>query len=407
MKKIISLTAFLAILGGLSAFVLSFVNNITAPIIAEQGLAAEKETLELLYPGGTFSQLEFEDETGLVTGSYLAEGEGYIYKVSVKGYNSSVPIDFMIAISLDGNIDGYVVISQQETNGIGSKVADSGFYDTFIGSGINDPIDTISGATVSSSAVIKGINSAKAVYGVQAGVDVEVPTDPVKPPVTLSDDFKENDAQITDISGNVYTVSVRGYSAYAYDDNKALNEFKITVEDGVVVNIEMTVFKDTDNIGDVVDDPSYYETLYNKSLEDEVDVVSGATKTSESLLAAIQVVLKDANGIVEPTIGTTDFSEESAKVESVDGNTYIVKSLGFYGDYNQYEIVIENEAIVSITVTNFVDTENVGDVAVADDVLSSLVGATLDSDIDIVSNATYTSRSLYAAIQAALEAAKK
>lgn len=407
MKKVLSLTVFLAIIGGLSAFILSFVNSVTAPIIEEQGLAAEKETLELLYPGGTFSQLEYEDETGLVTGAYLAEGQGYIYKLSVTGYNSSTPIEFMVAFSNESDISGYIVISQQETSGIGTKITEDAFADSIVGSSVNDSISTISGATVSSSAVIKGINAAKTLYGIHAGIDVEVPTEPEKPPVTLNDDFKKYEATITDISGNVYTVTSKGYSAYAYDDNKALNEFKITVENGVVVNIEMTVFKDTPDIGDAVDSQKYYETLYNKSLEDEVDVVSGATKTSESLLAAIQVVLKDANGIVDPTIGTTDFSAEKPTVVSVEGNTYTVKAVGYYGDNNQFEVVIENGAITSVKVLKFYDTEGIGDLATSDDVLNSLVGATIDSDVDIVSGATYTSRSLYAALQAALNAANE
>ena len=88
MKKIIHLTVFLAVVGALSAGVLSYVNDLTAPIIEAQKLAAVKESLEVLYPGANFSELSTEaDETGLVSAEYKAEGKGYIYSVQVVGYN--------------------------------------------------------------------------------------------------------------------------------------------------------------------------------------------------------------------------------------------------------------------------------------------------------------------------------
>ena len=43
MKKIITLALFLAVVAGLAGGALSFVNGITAPIIQEAAIAAEKE----------------------------------------------------------------------------------------------------------------------------------------------------------------------------------------------------------------------------------------------------------------------------------------------------------------------------------------------------------------------------
>ena len=58
MKKIITLTLFLAVVAGLSGAALSFVNGITAPIIAEAAIAAEKENLVKIYPGAEFMPVE-------------------------------------------------------------------------------------------------------------------------------------------------------------------------------------------------------------------------------------------------------------------------------------------------------------------------------------------------------------
>ena len=191
MKKIITLAIFLAITSALAGGILAFVNELTAPIIADMAIAAEKENLELIFPGANFEEIEFSDETGLVQGAYLAENEGYIYKVQVTGYNSSSPIVFLIAFNNDAETVGFAVLNQQETSGIGSRINTPEFIETVIGSNINDSISSLSGATITTSAVIKGINAAKAVYSVHTGVsvDIEQPTQPEKETLTLRSDF--------------------------------------------------------------------------------------------------------------------------------------------------------------------------------------------------------------------------
>ena len=62
-------------------------------------------------------------------------------------------------------------------------------------------------------------------------------------------------------------------------------------------------------------------------------------------------------------------------------------------------------SITSYKLTVFGDTEGVGDKAVTDDNLAKYSGATLESSIDATSGATYTSKSLAAMAQAALNAA--
>ena len=51
-----------------------------------------------------------------------------------------------------------------ETSGFGSQVADQPFKESIVGKNIGDSIDTISGATISSSAVVDGIQQATEHY---------------------------------------------------------------------------------------------------------------------------------------------------------------------------------------------------------------------------------------------------
>lgn len=168
MKKIITLTLFLAIVAGLSGAALSFVYQMTDPVIQEAKIASEKENLVKIYSSAEFKAIEDTDTSKYpsIQGIYEAEGSGYIYKCSVTGYGgASTPIVYLIALDNDGTYKGYEVIDcSGETNGFGSKVGEDTFKNGIVGKNIGDSIDTISGATISSSAVVTGIEEATAHY---------------------------------------------------------------------------------------------------------------------------------------------------------------------------------------------------------------------------------------------------
>ncbi|WP_071442383.1 FMN-binding protein [Traorella massiliensis] len=155
MKKIIHLTLFLAVISAIAGGALAAVNNLTAPIIEENALAEVRSTLEEFFPNGNFTEVEIKGEVEYITNIYEAEGEGVIYKVSVQGFSDT--ITYLVAIDNDGNFSGYKVTQINDTQGYGSRVADPEFYESFIGQSIDDQVDTLSGATVSSTAVVNGL----------------------------------------------------------------------------------------------------------------------------------------------------------------------------------------------------------------------------------------------------------
>ena len=395
MKKIIHLTLFLAVVGALSAGVLSYVNDLTAPIIEAQKLAAVKESLEVLYPGANFSELSTDaDETGLVSAAYKAEGKGYIYSVQVVGYNSSTPIDFMMSIDNDGTISGYVVLTQQETSGIGSRVATDEFKNTVVGKGINDSISTLSGATVSSTAVVKGINAAKALYGAQAGVTVDTPTDPVvtTPVYTLSDDYSGNGATVVSVDGNTYTVTATGFPG------NSANEFTIVVENGAIVSVTNTVFGDTAGIGNAAVSEDALSAYVGATLTSEVDAVSGSTFTSKSVFAAMQAALKGTSAEDTTTSSTTTETTDTTETTetTVEGDTYTATAKGFGGDVT-VTVVMNGSDIVDVKVVGDSETSGIGTNAI-DKLPAAIVDAD-SADVDVVSGATVTSTAILDAVK--------
>lgn len=164
MKKILHLTLFLAIISALAGGLLSAVNSLTYPIIQANQLAGVMSTLEQFFPNAEFNEVEIQGEVTTIQNIYEADGEGVVYKVGVDGFDGTDSIVFMIAIDNDNNFAGYSVQECTDTEGIGSRVKTEEFYGPFIGSSIDTQIDTLSGATVSSTAVIGGIQEVVAYH---------------------------------------------------------------------------------------------------------------------------------------------------------------------------------------------------------------------------------------------------
>lgn len=392
--KIVKLTVFLAVVSALAGGILSFVNDLTAPLIANQALAAETASLEVIFPNASFTELSYEDATGSVTGAYAAEGKGYVFKAEVVGYNSSSPISFMLGIDNDGNFVGFEVLSQQETNGLGGKVAEPEFKAGVVGKTVNDSVDMISGATVTSKAVLGGINAIKEVYAAVAGVDVSVDeiVEPEALAYTLNDDYSDNQATIVSEADGVYTVEAKGFTG--------TNTFEVEVADGAVVSVKMVNFNDTVGIGDKVND-DYFATLVGATLESDVDVVSGATYTSKSALAAVQLALNPVDDAEENEESAVLYATDDANVLSEVDGVYTVEAKGFAG-VNVYEITVKDGAITAVVMSEFNDTPGIGD-QVNDEYLAQYVGVENATDIDVVASATYTSKSAQAAVQAVLD----
>lgn len=171
LKSIIVLVAICLVI----AVAMAAVNVITAPRIEEQQKNAEQAALrEVLPENGGFEKIEAAGLPKSVSAAYRdLDGDGAVAMLSVKGYDSSKPMSVAVGFSLDGRISKVVVISASgETSGIGSKVADASFLALFEGKDSSlEGVDAISGATISSSALISAIRESFVAVGLIKGVD--------------------------------------------------------------------------------------------------------------------------------------------------------------------------------------------------------------------------------------------
>lgn len=161
MKKILHLTVFLALVAAIAGGALAYANSLTAPVIAYNAELAEKESLLEMYPDAELSEFEAITDSPItvdhpdIHGVYRY-GDIVIFNCSVRGYDGGTV--FLVAIkSTDGLIDNFKAISNGDTKGIGSQILDAPFRESLLDKPANGDLDTISGATLTSTPVVEAI----------------------------------------------------------------------------------------------------------------------------------------------------------------------------------------------------------------------------------------------------------
>lgn len=283
MKKILHLTLFLALISAVAGGALAAVNNVTAPIIAENAIKVEKAALEKLYPGADFEIVEFTSENKEIVGLFKASGksEAYIYKMTVKGYKAD--ITYLVGIDAAGAISGYEVLAQEETAGLGSKVAEDNFKNSLLEQPVNTEFDSIAGATVSSKAVLNGISIAAQHYADNLGELGE--------PGTVEKNYGTIDNVVENGDGTTtYTVTSEGFLDVL--------TFEITVDANQTITAFVnTVNNDSDDYGQQIKDANFTDKFVGTQVSEDfsgVDAISGVTISSTAAFNAVKAIAVEA-----------------------------------------------------------------------------------------------------------------
>ena len=308
-KNIVILLVTVLLSGG----ILIFAESKLAFTIKNQAVAQDLGTLQKFFPGvEEFSVVDFVDETGLVKKVYEAKDTGYAYIVENQGYKDKLV--FAVALDNEGTIKGYEVTRFNDTDGIGSKIKDEPFVNSIVGKTSTDAFATISGATISCTAIIVGLDAVKDNYNAMKGIvddgtstpEVVVPVDP---PVELGSSimiFREvsekRQGTITDkqIEGDIetYTVTVSGYAVLEGDHGEPIPNtviIKLNKQSKIILSVEVTVASDTKNIGTQITNATFLDQFKDLSYADETveaDTISGATVSSTSVINAILAAIQ-------------------------------------------------------------------------------------------------------------------
>lgn len=157
MKEMIRFGFILGIICVVAAGLLAGVNSLTKPRIIAQALAEENAGLKEVLPEADKFEGVKEKEEVIYYKGYDKGGKlvGVAFKASGKGYSSIV--DTLVGMLKDGKIVAIKILSQNETPGLGSRVTEPDFINQFIGVSDLSRVEAITGATISSRAVISAV----------------------------------------------------------------------------------------------------------------------------------------------------------------------------------------------------------------------------------------------------------
>ena len=304
----------------------------------------------MLPGGGEYTAEDVEDSSGIVR-VFRGQG-GAVVEMYVSGFMSQ--LHMLVGVQNDGTVTSVSIPESHETYGLGQNARGDWYFLASLIKSTGDltvaDTDAVTGATITSSAVVNAVNSASKF---------------------IADSSDEGGAS----ADGVLTGTAQGF--------------------GGPITVEVTM--DGDDITSVVvvsnsETPSVAGTALEQIPQEivdadtaDVDIVAGATYTSDGIIKAVRDALSKAGGSGGATGGGLTGTAQ-----------------GFGGPIT-VEVTMDGDTITGVTVVSNSETQSVA--AGALEQIPQEIVAANSTDVDIVAGATYTSNGIINAVKDAIGAA--
>ena len=338
------------------------------------------------------------------------------WRAAFKGFGGPV----MVALTLDDNltIQSIQIGDDQfaETEGYGAQALEPAFQEQFIGKTLpleDGAVDGISGATMTTNAVLDGID---AIY--QAATD-DTPDEPQPLPTPAAEAEADDAATVsssvsatTDGNGS-WTASAQGFAGPV--------AVTLTLDDSLTIqSIEIgdDQFAETDGLGANAKEAAFTDQFVGKTLplaDGDIDAISGATITTNAVLDAVNAIYEAANtGAAEAPAEAEEPEATETPIASVgevtnEGTVWTTAAQGFAGPV-AVQVTLDGLTIKSIKIgdSQFAETDGLGANALDPMFQLQFVDKTLplaEGDVEAISGATITTDAVLTALNAIYEAA--
>ncbi|NLH63071.1 MAG: FMN-binding protein [Erysipelotrichaceae bacterium] len=247
----------------------------------------------------------------------------------------------------------------------------------------------------------------------------------------------------TDLVDGIYEAEGKGYIFTLHNTGYSSSGFKFAIafnNDGTIAGYMALEQQETSGKGSLAFDQDYADQVKKLTSLDAMPLISGATITTSAVGAAVKQAESIFNSIanisgepasqassaatsgattnsgatssasassgtkVSDTLGTGDYSSAKASCTATSSGAFACHATGFESAEVTATVLVKDGAITSITgLTGKDNGDGMGDAWYSD--ASVFNGATLDSSIDAMSGATFTSKAVKGMAAAALKAA--
>ena len=360
------------------------------------------------------------DDAATVSSSVAATTDGNgSWTASAQGFAGPVAVTLTLDDSL--TIQSIEIGDDQfaETDGLGANAKEAAFTDQFVGKTLplkDGDIDAISGATITTNAVLDAVN---AIYEAANTGAAEAPAEAEEPEAT-----ETPIASVGEVTneGTVWTTAAQGFAGPV--------AVQVTLDGLTIKSIKIgdSQFAETDGLGANALDPMFQLQFVDKTLplaEGDVEAISGATITTDAVLTALNAIY-EAMGTGEPeateapaaadvaeepeATEPTEAPEESPAAEVInEGTVWATAAQGFAGPV-AVQVTLDGLTIKSIKIgdSQFAETDGLGANALDPMFQLQFVDKTLplaEGDVEAISGATITTDAVLTALNAIYEAA--
>ena len=370
-KGYLPIISAVAVAGCVYASVKGYVPPVYEILTPETVQAADETRPEFAKPeekAVVIGQGDFDLEDG----TYEGQGVGYLGTVRVA---VEIKDHSMVNIEILSNEDDAAYFTMAK--GVISKMLETQSYD----------VDVMSGATYSSRGIMKAVRNA-----ITGEVDTSEPAG-LEASVGEGSTSVETVEEAGSYKDGTYYGTATGFSGPL--------TVEVVVENGQIVSISITSTEDGD---------SYISTARGvisaiiSGQTTNVDTMSGATYSSVGIINAVRAALSDAASDGSGTEAESEKDEEPIVARTVpypDGTYYGIAE-GYLGDVTM-AVTIRDHTITEIRVVSDEDDPAFFNRAMA---LIPLMMKQQNTDVDVVTGATYSSRGIIDGVKKALEQAK-
>ena len=394
------LPAFLAltIICLVAALALAATNAVTKGPIKEHAMKAQREAFGAVMTADEYVEMTIPEGSGvsaLVEAKQNGETIGYCVAASQNGYAG--PVAVTLGVGVDGKVTGAKIgdTSFAETSGFGSRWLAANQVEQFIGIDLAEggAIEALSGATVTSTAVLNASNTA---LGTVAGVLGIERTEPV---LVFGVAEKKPVEQMA-LTGDIHEGSAKGFAS---DVRVQLTKDAA----GAITGLAIESSGETAGFGTrCMEDPTFAEQFIGKTapfaIGENIDALAGATVTSTAVVAAVNAAVEaPANPDAVPFGAGAEEEAAETAAEVLPEGAKSASAKGLLSDVKVVATFNADGTIATLTVDASGETAAIATPCTEEAFLSQFIGkAGPFESVDVVAGATFTSNAVFNAVNA-------